>query len=489
MKKMLNHVAKFCIAILILTPCLKCDAQGRTTKRLTSFCGFKVGEKKQNIKVPKSRDVPEGVRVRTPFRKFRDARLRFSDDDRLVGVDAATFIQGMKPSGGKAELDKCCSELAKYGIVFPDEWSDQGDGHIQKVGSGPGVSLIHIQGNLQASRYDEKSDKEKKGVILTIDLSWGDMYSPKVGNYTAKSNLTRREFVENVFGVKFGEEIPAGVRNVSKYNDNRLVTVELAQPICGIGYVAFYSEDGKKLSSIDFNKDIAARRIKDAEPEYDRLCKEVKTWLEIDSFETKDTSDNFMTKEGKTLPMYSGRVSSFEDGNIRVEVKMFVWSAESGKMPGGAKGTSLCATIELPMDGQPKRGNRVTRVNASNIPKVGNGERSTKEVEKLMKAIILPQCEFRPPDTIIDVVDFMNKKARELDPRNVPDNQRGIRFALTFPPEKKKVAIPDFCEENISLWNALKILCKNAKPAYKFEISNDGSGVVVVKPLSTPSTE
>lgn len=136
-------------------------------KTVDEFLRVQGWEKKQNIKVPKSRDIQEdGVRVRTPFRRFRDARLRFSDDDRLVGVDAVTFIQGMKPSGGKAELDKCCSELAKYGIVFPDEWRDEGDGHIQKEGSGPGVSLIHIQGNLQASRYDEKSDKMKKGVLL-----------------------------------------------------------------------------------------------------------------------------------------------------------------------------------------------------------------------------------------------------------------------------------------------------------------------------------
>ena len=100
-----------------------------------------------------------------------------------------------------------------------------------------------------------------------------------------------------------------------------------------------------------------------------------------------------------------------------------------------------------------------------------------------MKAIILPQCAFRPPNSIIDVVGFMNKKARELDPRNIPDNQRGIRFAITFPPDKTIATIPDFCETNISMWKALKALCKNAKPTYKFEISDNGSGVVAVKPL------
>ena len=246
-KQMKNRIivgVRFCIAILAAAFCLQCKAQSSTTKRLTSFCGFKSGEKKQNIKVSKGNPIyPETVRCRSPFRKFRDARLRFSDDDRLVGVGAVTFIQGMKPSGGKTELDKCCSDLAKYGIVFPDEWRDQGDGRLEKVGSGPGVSVIHIQGNLQGSRYDEKSGNEKKGVLLTIDLSWGDIdvvtVSSKAGKYTGKSNLTRREFVENAFGVKFGEEIPAGVRKGCKYNDDRLVTTQLAQPVCSRGYVAF----------------------------------------------------------------------------------------------------------------------------------------------------------------------------------------------------------------------------------------------------------
>lgn len=364
MKNRIIVGVRFCIAILATTFCLQCKAQSSTTKRLTSFCGFKAGEKKQNIKLSKGNPIyPETVRCRSPFRKFRDARLRFSDDDRLVGVDAVTFIQGMKPSGGKAELDKCCADLAKYGIIFSDEWKDHGDGWLEKEGRGLGVSSILIRGNLQGSLCDEKSGNEKKGVLLAIDLTWGDndvvAVSFKAGKYTGKSNLTRREFVENAFGVKFGEEIPTGVRKSSKYNDDRLVTTQLAQPVCSIGYVAFYCDNDRRLSSIDLDKDIAARSMKGAEPEYGKLCREVKTWLGIDSFETKDTNGNFMSKEGKTLPMYLGRVSSFEDGSIRVEVKMSVWSAESSATPGGSKGTSLSIMIKLPMEGQQKSGNRV----------------------------------------------------------------------------------------------------------------------------------
>ena len=365
MKNWMIVSMRFCIAVLAVAFCLQCKAQSSTTKRLTSFCGFKAGEKRQNIKVSKGNPIyPETVQCRSPFRKFRDARLRFSDDDRLVGVDAVTFIQGMKPSVGKTELDKCCSDLAKYGIVFPDEWRDQGDGHIDKEGSGPGVSFIHIQGDLQASRYDEKSGNEKKGVLLTIDLSWGDIdvvtASSKDKKYTGKSNLTRREFIENTFGVKFGEEIPAGVRKNSKYNDDRLVTIQLAQPVCSIGYVTFACDKDKKLSSISLDKRISARSMKGTEPEYGKLCREIKTWLGIDSLETKDTDVSFRLN-GETVSVLR-RVSSFEDGNIRAEVDVM---DPEGSAKLGEKGASLSITIRLPMENQQKRSNRAIRGNAA----------------------------------------------------------------------------------------------------------------------------
>ncbi len=457
------------------------------TKSLTSFCGFKRGEKKQNIRVSKGNNIyPDSVRCRSPFRKFRDARLKFSADDRLVGVEAVTFIQGMKPSDGKAELDKCCSELAKYGITFPDEWRDQGEGRVDKEGNGSGISLIHIQGDLQAIRRDERSSKEIKGVLLTIDLSWGDSdvdaYSPKVGKYIAKNNLSRREFMEKCFGVKFGEAIPDVVRKGSRYNNNRLVIAKSAPSICGMNDLSFYCDSDGKLGSIILGRHITPRNIKGAEPEYGRLCGEVKSWLEIDSFETKDISENFVTKKGATRPMRSGRVSSFEDESIRVEVEISVWSAEFGAERGGERGANLLIKVRLPREARREHDSHKMRGSS------GNTE-TAADVEKRMKAMTLPNCTFRPPAKITDVVEFMCKKSRELDTRNVPDDRRGFHFALRMaPPGKTRTAIaaiPDYSASDISLWRALTELCKIAEPAYKFEV--DRWGVIVVEPKAPSS--
>ena len=137
------------------------------------------------------------------------------------------------------------------------------------------------------------------------------------------------------------------------------------------------------------------------------------------------------------------------------------------------------------MEGKQERGSRVAHGNTINTSKVGNGEKRAKDVEKLMKAIILPQCSFRPPDTIIDVVDFVRKKSRELDTRNIPDDQRGINFALEFPPGKTGIIPNCGMMKNASLWDALTHFCTIAQPAYEFEVTR--SGVVVVRPKSLPS--
>ena len=287
-------------------------------KQLTSFCGFKAGEKKQSIKVSKGNDIyPETVRCRTPFRKFRDARLNFSDDDRLESVCAVTFIQGMKPNGGKAELNKCCSELEKYGIVFPKEWKDQGEGHLEKIGSGPGVSLVHIQGNLQASRYDEKSEKELKGVLITIDLSW-ELTPPTMSEttkYDATNKVSRRVLVEKTFGVKFGEDIPIAIMR-SRY------TKKLDPPMFGLTDIVYIRPpNSPKLYGVRLDgKGPAAKNSAAVKPAFTKLCNEVRNWLGFDRYDNENQES--VANLGVTCNMIT---SDYRDKTLEVAVEA-VWS-------------------------------------------------------------------------------------------------------------------------------------------------------------------
>ena len=124
-------------------------------------------------------------------------------------------------------------------------------------------------------------------------------------------------------------------------------------------------------------------------------------------------------------------------------------------------------------------------------------ERSMEQsIEKRMKEMILPSIAFRPPDTIVDAVDFFRQASKYFDSPDIPVDQRGFNFILTLnktltgggdAPAGDNNAetafgavaeenmsgydvpqIPDIAASNISLWEALDHVCKQV--GFKFEV-------------------
>jgi len=150
----------------------------------------------------------------------------------------------------------------------------------------------------------------------------------------------------------------------------------------------------------------------------------------------------------------------------------------------------------------------------TNKAKVGmNDERSLEQsIEKRMKEMQLPAISFRPPATIIDAVDFFRQASKDFDRPEVPVEQRGFNFVLQL--EKSltnggdaKAAkgndafaaasdaedagaagdvpqIPNISASNISLWEALKLVCKVS--GFKFKVQGS---VVMVMPKSMTTDE
>ena len=136
-------------------------------------------------------------------------------------------------------------------------------------------------------------------------------------------------------------------------------------------------------------------------------------------------------------------------------------------------------------------------------------ERSTEQsIEKRMKAMMLPQIEFRPPATIDVAVETFRQMSIDFDRPEIPESQRGFNFLLdpakggeapaatggnggngadaafgtaggddsSATGDKKPLQL---FASNISLWEALEQVCKIA--GYKFRIQGS---FVKVMPLS-----
>jgi general secretion pathway protein D len=134
-------------------------------------------------------------------------------------------------------------------------------------------------------------------------------------------------------------------------------------------------------------------------------------------------------------------------------------------------------------------------------------------VEKRMKEMILPSISFRPPATISDAVEYFKQASRDFDRPDIPIDQRGFNFVLDL--GKQLVAqggetaeadsgndfsasaksddaaaaggspdgmplIPAIAANNVSLWDALKLVCRVTK--FKFQIQE--GPVVMVMPES-----
>ena len=116
----------------------------------------------------------------------------------------------------------------------------------------------------------------------------------------------------------------------------------------------------------------------------------------------------------------------------------------------------------------------------------------SQSVEKRMKEMILPSVSFRPPATIIDAIDFFKKASMDLDRSESSVDQRGFQFMLQLDKATGGVAgnapvIPAIKATNISLWDALKLVCEACKPAYRFVVQENS--VIMVQPKTWTTDE
>ena len=151
-------------------------------------------------------------------------------------------------------------------------------------------------------------------------------------------------------------------------------------------------------------------------------------------------------------------------------------------------------------------------------PTGGQGGVSVEQsIEKRMQEMILPSISFRPPATIIDAVEFFTQASKDFDRPEIPVDQRGFNFVLQLDKtltsggdaggaqqqqggnanafgaaaEEDAAAgdvpvIPNVNASNVSLWEALNLVCKVIKPAYKFKVQGN---VVMVMPKTMTTDE
>ena len=154
----------------------------------------------------------------------------------------------------------------------------------------------------------------------------------------------------------------------------------------------------------------------------------------------------------------------------------------------------------------------------SKSPLGGDGERSIEQsIEKRMKEMMLPAISFRPPATIIDAVDYFRQASKDYDRPEIPVDQRGFNFicqldkvltsggagaeakddgknanAFSSSDDEGGEAagdvpvIPNVTASNVSLWEALKLVCQVCKPAYKFKVQGS---VIMVMPKTMTTDE
>ncbi len=144
-------------------------------------------------------------------------------------------------------------------------------------------------------------------------------------------------------------------------------------------------------------------------------------------------------------------------------------------------------------------------------PVGGDPERTIEQsIEKRMREMKLPSIAFRPPATIIDAVDFFRQASKDLDRPDIPLDQRGFNFVLQLdktltaeaPAANNAEAafgavaednaaaagavpqIPNISASNITLWEAMKLVCKIS--GFKFKVQGS---VVMVMPKNMTTDE
>ncbi|MBO6067492.1 MAG: hypothetical protein J6P80_04995, partial [Kiritimatiellae bacterium] len=274
------------------------------------------------------------------------------------------------------------------------------------------VVLLAVAGALPALGAPKSkivTDAESKSSASVLKI--------KPGNYTPGGKLTRREFVEKTFGVKFGEEIAKYAKPGDGFDpDMGVLSKRLSAPVCGRKDALLFASNGK-LESIQLVADGPAKRgagIKASKARMTKFSQGVGKWLGIKTFEDRDEVTR-ESPEGKAWHL--ARV--FEDDSLEVAAEADC--IEQGK---AAMGYGCTLTIIA------KEANAPSKAPAKEQPSEDREAAAAKAVEAQMKKIIIPNVAFRPPCTIVDAIEFFRAASKDYDDPKLPLEQRGCNFAI-----------------------------------------------------------
>ena len=104
------------------------------------------------------------------------------------------------------------------------------------------------------------------------------------------------------------------------------------------------------------------------------------------------------------------------------------------------------------------------------------------KIVQRMKAIVLPEIAFAPPQTMVDAVEFFRTASKKYDSAEIPEDKRGFSFVIKGIVDEnggtvEYPTLPVFNAKKIPLYDALKILCDSV--GYTFEVCNS---IIIVKP-------
>ena len=276
-------------------------AQGaKSPPTLSSFCGFKAGEEMQAAKKRsklKYGDM-EVYWARKPFRKFKDVTLEYVDTGHLISIQAIARMPKMNLAAARKELESCCKELSKSGVAFDKEWDGQGGVFINKHGRGRGVDDMMVSGQIDP--------ENAQGVIMQIMIAWNLRFflqpTLKVNpaKYKPESELTRKEFVENVFGLKFGENVFDTIKRgpLDFKDSDALVSRILSAPVCGIDEAGMFQGEENKLALVSLCRSSydppVEKNVAAAKARCDKELASVADWLGLapKDFQTTEKTED-----------------------------------------------------------------------------------------------------------------------------------------------------------------------------------------------------
>ena len=204
----------------------------------------------------------------------------------------------MKLDTAKKELELCCKELSKSGVQFDDKWDNINDVVFSKHGSGKGVPDIAVMGQIDP--------ENPNGAYLQITIAWEPRYflqpqlKVKPAKYNPQSGLSRKEFVENVFGLKFGANVFDTIQHgpLDFKDSDAVVWRPLSAPVCGIGEVQLFQGEEKKLNLISLcTTDSPSPKEKDEATAKTKCAKSlvsIAAWLGLTpaDFETNEKTED-----------------------------------------------------------------------------------------------------------------------------------------------------------------------------------------------------